>query len=44
MSDTAVNALEFLVQLAAGALSFWYAFYKMPVLANGFYIKFSFKT
>lgn len=25
MSDTAVNALEFLVQLAAGALSFWYA-------------------
>ena len=25
MSDTTVNALEFLVQLAAGALSFWYA-------------------
>lgn len=25
MSDTAVNALEFLVQLAVGALSFWYA-------------------
>ena len=25
MSDTAVNALEFFVQLAAGALSFWYA-------------------
>lgn len=24
MSDTAVNALEFFVQLAAGALSFWY--------------------
>ena len=25
MSDTAMNALDFLVQLAAGALAFWYA-------------------